>query len=96
MLTLKFSPDQGQGLKVTVEAGRYLIVDYGREGWDATFTSIAGEELALPPAKGGRFHSASRHAIATCQDHYRRLGEKAAEKVADGSAPPAPETRVRP
>lgn len=76
MITLKFSPDQGQGLKVTVEGGRYLIVDYGREGWDATFTSTAGEEVALPPAKGGRFHSASRHAIAACQEHYRRLSEK--------------------
>ena len=95
MLTLKFSPDQGQGLKVTVEAGRYLIVDYGREGWDATFTSIAGEELALPPAKGGRFHSASRHAIATCQDHYRRLSEKAVEKTAESSAPTDPKIRAQ-
>ncbi len=73
MNILKFAPDSGSGLKVDVPAGRYLIIDYGREGFDATFTSKSGEEIAVPPLKGGRFHGASRHAIVACQEHYRRM-----------------------
>jgi hypothetical protein len=79
MSSLKFSPDSGSGLKAAVTAGpaagRYLIVDYGREGFDATFTTAAGVETQVPPLKGGRFHGASRHAIAACQEHHRRLIE---------------------
>lgn len=71
MQVLKFSADRDSRLKAVVKAGHYLIVDYGREGWDATFTSSAGDETALPPAKGGRFHRGSRHAIAVCQEHFR-------------------------
>jgi hypothetical protein len=72
MSRLKFSPDRDSHLKVSVETGQYLIVDYGREGWDATFKPTSGEEIVLPPAQGGRFHRTSRHAMATCQEHHER------------------------
>lgn len=75
MSILKFAPDSGSGLKVEVATGRYQIIDYGREGFDATFTAKSGEEVAVPPLKGGRFHSASRHAVAACQEHHRRMTE---------------------
>jgi hypothetical protein len=77
MSVLKFSPDRGSGLKAVVATGRYVIVDYGREGWDATFIAAAGGETPLPPAKGGRFHAGSRHAMAACQEHHQRQSEPA-------------------
>ncbi len=75
MSLLKFVTDPRAGLKAEAKSGRYLIIDFGREGFDATFTSTSGEEVAVPPLKGGRFHAASRHAILACQEHHRRLVE---------------------
>lgn len=72
MSTLKFIPSRDSHLTATVPTGRYLIIDYGREGFDATFTPTGGTEIALPPEKGGRFHKASRHAMATCELHRER------------------------
>jgi hypothetical protein len=78
MSTLKFIVGRDSHLTATVPTGRYLIVDYGREGFDATFTPTGGTEIALPPPKGGRFHKASRHAMATCELH---LAHQAASRI---------------
>lgn len=72
MSTLKFVALRDSQYRAVVATGRYLIVDYGREGWDATFTSAAGVETALPTAQGGRFHKANRHAMAMCEQHCAR------------------------
>ena len=74
MNTLKFIPGRDSHLTATVPTGRYLIVDYGREGFDAAFIPTAGSEIPLPPASGGRFHKASRHAMAACELHRERQG----------------------
>lgn len=78
MSTLKFTAGRDSNLTATVPTGRYLIVDYGREGFDATFTPTGGVELALPSVKNGRFHKASRHAMATCEVH---LAQQAAPQA---------------
>ncbi|MBA3699898.1 MAG: hypothetical protein H0W78_13705 [Planctomycetes bacterium] len=72
MSLLKFVPGRNSHLTATVATGRYVIVDYGREGFDATFTTTAGEETVVAPEKGGRFHKASRHAMACCEQHCAR------------------------
>lgn len=69
MSTLKFIASRDSHLTATVPTGRYLIVDYGREGFDAVFITTSGEETVLPAPKGGRFHKASRHAMASCEQH---------------------------
>lgn len=69
MNMLKFIASHDSRLTAKVPGGRYLIVDYGREGFDALFVTTTGEETVLPSAKGGRFHKASRHAMATCEQH---------------------------
>jgi hypothetical protein len=76
---LRFTADRDERLKAESGTGRYLIVDYGREGWDATFVPLSGAELTVPPVKGGRFHAGRRHAIAACQDHHERTTQPAAD-----------------
>lgn len=73
MNVLKFVALRDSQYRAVVATGRYLIVDYGREGWDATFTSSTGVETALPTAQGARFHKASRHAMTVCEQHCARL-----------------------
>jgi hypothetical protein len=73
MATLKFV-SRDSHLTAVVPTGRYLIVDFGREGFDATFISTAGVETVVAPDKGGRFHKASRHAMASCEQHCARQG----------------------
>jgi hypothetical protein len=70
MSTLQFVALRDSQSRAVVATGRYLIVDYGREGWDATFTSAVGVETALPTEQGARFHKASRHAMACCEKHH--------------------------
>jgi len=72
MSTLKFIAGRDSNFTAVVPTGRYLIVDYGREGFDATFIKANGEEVVVPPEKGGRFHKASRHAMASCEQHSAR------------------------
>lgn len=70
MNTLKFVALRDSQYRAVVPTGRYVIVDYGREGWDATFTDAAGQETALPTELGARFHKANRHAMASCEKHH--------------------------
>ena len=74
MNVLKFVALRDSQYRAVVTAGRYLIVDYGREGWDATFISATGVETALPTEQGARFHKANRHAMACCEKHHASQG----------------------
>jgi hypothetical protein len=78
MAVLKFTVERSGDLTALVPQGRYRIIDFGREGWNASFTPIGGPEVALAPIKGGPFHSNSKHAAARCQLHFHALNSTAA------------------
>ena len=79
MAVLKFTVERSGDLTATVAQGRYRIIDFGREGWNASFTPTGGPEVALAPFKGGPFHANSKHAAARCHctsmlSAHRRAG----------------------
>lgn len=78
MAVLKFTVERSGDLTAIVAQGRYRIIDFGREGWNASFTPTGGSEVALAPLKGGPYHANSKHAAARCQLHFHGLNAAAA------------------
>jgi hypothetical protein len=78
MTVLKFTVERSGDLSAIVAQGRYRIIDFGREGWNASFTPAGGAEVALAPLKGGPYHANSKHAAARCQLHFHALNGAAA------------------
>ena len=74
-----FTVERSGNLTALVAQGRYRIIDFGREGWNASFTPTGGSEgIPLAPFKGGPFHANSKHAAARCQLHFHALSSPAA------------------
>lgn len=70
---LKFVPSRDGNVESQVDQGLYLVVDFGREGWLASFTATGQPEVAVAPATGSRFHATRRHAATACQKHHLAL-----------------------
>jgi|GEM_PF-3690116 hypothetical protein len=72
-MPLKFTADAGGDLTCTIIQGRYRIIDFGREGWHASFTAAGGGEIILRPLDGSTYHGRSRQAANRCQAHFLSL-----------------------